>query len=85
MPTLASQPPNTNVWTYQVRFLVLPTGQVMMSINDGNVYIYTPDASDGTPDPSWVPVITGFPRSEPASGSEKPWHQISSAESSGCR
>ncbi len=61
MPTLASQPPNTNVWTYQVRFLVLPTGQVMMSINDGNVYIYTPDATDGTSDPSWAPVITGFP------------------------
>jgi hypothetical protein len=60
MLALASPPPNTNVWTYQVRFLVLPTGQVMLSVNDGNVYIYTPDASDGTSDPSWAPVITGF-------------------------
>lgn len=61
MPTLSSQPPATGEWTYQARFLVLPTGQIAMTVNDGNLYLYTPDVTDGTPDPSWAPVITGFP------------------------
>jgi Kelch motif len=61
MPQLTNQPPATSQYTYQVRFLVLPTGQIAMSANDGNLYIYTPDSTEGSPETSWAPVITGFP------------------------
>ena len=36
-------------------------------------------------EPSSRAVVRTAERSEPASGSEKPWHQISSAERRGCR
>jgi hypothetical protein len=43
--------------SYQWNFLVLPTGQILACETDfPNVWIYTPS---GTPDPSWVPVVTG--------------------------
>jgi hypothetical protein len=34
---------------------------------------------------SWRALVLTPARSEPAPGSEKPWHQIYSAASSGCR
>ena len=51
-------PPNANLGAYTGRFLLLPTGQVLFSNGTQDVEVYTPD---GSPDPSWRPVITHAP------------------------
>ena len=60
---LPAQPPNTatsqDTWT--ARFLVLPTGQIMLSTQQAQVYIYTPDPAEGSYQAAWQPSITSFP------------------------
>jgi hypothetical protein len=60
---LAAQPPNTatsqDTWT--ARFLLLPTGQIMLSTQQAQVYIYTPDLAEGSYQTAWQPSITSFP------------------------
>ena len=60
---LADQPPSgvTSRDTWTSRFLLLPTGQILLSTQQSQVYIYTPPASEGTYQAAWKPVITAFP------------------------
>jgi hypothetical protein len=58
---LASQPPSNGVDTWQARFLLLPTGQVLLTTEQQQtIVILTDPAIIGTPDPAWKPVITAF-------------------------
>jgi hypothetical protein len=50
-----SVPSNASGACFTGRFLLVPNGQVLFSNQSSNVTIYTPD---GTPDPSWKPVIS---------------------------
>jgi hypothetical protein len=43
---------------YEGRMLMLPTGQVLYTAYSLTVELYTPD---GSPDPTWIPTITGCP------------------------
>ncbi len=60
---LAQQPPNlaTSQDTWTARFLLLPTGQIMLSTQQAQVYIYTPDPAEGSYQAAWQPGITSFP------------------------
>jgi hypothetical protein len=42
-------------FTWQSCFLVLPTGQLLVSAQSSTLYLYTPDPAAGSPDPSWAP------------------------------
>ena len=53
----APTPSNASGACFTGRFLLLPNGQVLYSNQSSKVTIYTPD---GTPDPSWKPVIGGI-------------------------
>jgi Kelch motif len=59
---LANQPPGaTNPWTWEVRFLLLPSGDILYSAGqsgDSSIYLYRPD---GNPKPAWKPEITSAP------------------------
>lgn len=55
------QPPHHGAETWKARFLLLPTGQVLMTTQGSTVDIYTPDAAELSADPSWKPGITGYP------------------------
>jgi hypothetical protein len=58
---LASQPPSNGVDTWRARFLLLPTGQVLLTTEQSQVIsILTDPAIIGTPKPAWKPVITSF-------------------------
>jgi hypothetical protein len=50
-----------NVWTYQGRMLVLPTGQVLYTDNSKTVQVYTPDPNACPPDPGSAPTIQNWP------------------------
>jgi hypothetical protein len=57
--TQVAAPPNAPFDTsFQERLLVLPTAQVLLTDESGEVEIYTPA---GTPNSSWAPTITGSP------------------------
>jgi hypothetical protein len=43
---------------YTTRLLVLPSGQILMTMCNRNVYIYTPDPGYN---PAWAPSITNSP------------------------
>jgi hypothetical protein len=60
---LTAQPPSaaTSQDTWTARFLLLPTGQILLSTQQGQVYIYTPDSAEGSYQPAWQPAITSFP------------------------
>jgi hypothetical protein len=60
---LQNQPPSgvTSQDTWTSRFLLLPTGQILLSTQQAQVYIYTPPASEGSYKAAWKPVITTFP------------------------
>jgi hypothetical protein len=60
---LPLQPPgNTNsVDTWTTRFLLLPTGQILLSSQQGPVYLYTPDPAEGSYQAAWQPAIVSFP------------------------
>ena len=60
---LTDQPPSgvTSQDTWKSRFLLLPTGQILLSTQQAQVYIYTPPTSEGSYQAAWQPVITTFP------------------------
>lgn len=59
--TAAPTPPNAVAKdTWEVRLLLLPTGQVLCSTRDNNIQVYQPD---GGPDPAWAPGLVGPPTS----------------------
>ena len=59
--TSVPSPPNgAGVETWQMRFLLLPTGEVLASNRGNEMCVYQPD---GAPDPSWAPSITSGPSS----------------------
>lgn len=59
---LSKQPANNTTDTWQTRFLLLPTGQVLFTSQEaGKLSILTPDASLTAYDPSWQPTITSCP------------------------
>lgn len=60
---LSDQPPSgvTSQDTWTSRFLLLPTGQILLSTQQAQVYIYTPPTSEGSYQAAWQPVITAFP------------------------
>ena len=61
MTPLSDQPPSNNVDCWQARFLLLPTGQVLMTTGQSQtIVILTDPAIIGSPESSWRPVITGF-------------------------
>ena len=58
---LASQPPSNGGDTWTSRFLLLPTGQVLMTYEQsGTMSILVDAAVIGVPNPTWKPVITAF-------------------------
>ncbi len=44
--------------SFEIRFLPLPTGQILETDNSSDVEIYTPT---GSPNPAWAPAITSVP------------------------
>jgi hypothetical protein len=55
----APDPANiANRETWEVRMLLLPTGEVLLSSRSNDMRVYQPD---GSPDPSWAPEITSYP------------------------
>ncbi|HEV2688182.1 MAG TPA: kelch repeat-containing protein, partial [Bryobacteraceae bacterium] len=57
----APDPPNgAGTETWQMRMLLLPTGEVLLSNRGNDIRVYQPD---GGPDPSWAPEITDCPAS----------------------
>lgn len=59
---LKDQPPSgvTSQDTWTSRFLLLPTGQILLSTQQAQIYIYTPPASEGSYKAAWKPAITTF-------------------------
>ncbi len=58
---LGSQPPSNGVDTWQSRFLLLPTGQVLMTTQQSQAMSILADAAIiGTPHSAWKPIITAF-------------------------
>jgi hypothetical protein len=56
-------PPNaadTSAGPFDSRLLLLPTGDVLFA-KSGEIWVYTPDAASGRPDPAWLPVISSAP------------------------
>ena len=47
--------------TWQARFLLLPTGQVLFSTQQSSLAILTVDPATGAPDTTWKPTITSAP------------------------
>jgi Abnormal spindle-like microcephaly-assoc'd, ASPM-SPD-2-Hydin len=61
---LSKQPSNNTTDTWKTRFLLLPTGQVLFTSEEGGkLSMLTPDASLRAYDPSWKPTITSCPSS----------------------
>jgi uncharacterized protein (TIGR03437 family) len=50
------------------RFLVLPTGEVMLSSQQPQIYIYRPDPAEGTHEANWAPSIVNCPTKLVAGG-----------------
>jgi hypothetical protein len=57
VPFSPSSAPNT----WPARFLLLPTGQILLTTQGSTIYIYTPDSADNDPQDSWRPAITSAP------------------------
>jgi hypothetical protein len=54
-------PPNAATRsTWELRMLLLPNGEVLLSARSNDIRVYQPD---GAPDPSWAPEITSAPSS----------------------
>lgn len=60
---MPDQPPNgaTSQDTWTARFLLVPTGQLMLTTQQGQAYIYSPDPAEGSYQAAWRPTITSFP------------------------
>lgn len=55
-------PPNINSpYTYEMAFLLLPTGQVLCSTYTNTLQVLTPGSQYGAPPDSWRPVPTNIP------------------------
>jgi hypothetical protein len=65
VPFSAANAPNT--WV--ARFLLLPTAQILLTVQSGSIWIYTPDAADNTPPQAWKPVIANCPSKVQIAGS----------------
>jgi hypothetical protein len=63
LTTLGPQPPSgaTSQDTWTGRFLLLPSGEILLSTEQSQVYIYTPDSAEGSYQAAWQPTITTFP------------------------
>ncbi|MEO7085467.1 MAG: kelch repeat-containing protein [Gemmatimonadaceae bacterium] len=61
--SLGTQPPSgaTSQDTWTGRFLLLPTGEILLSTEQSQVYIYTPDPNEGSFQAAWQPAISSFP------------------------
>src|SRR5215469_11285194 len=42
--------------TWKSAFMLLPTGQLLLSMQANTLHLYTPDPTNGSPHPSWAPV-----------------------------
>jgi hypothetical protein len=51
----------SGTYVYTARFLLLPTGQILLTTQDSEIYIYTPGAADNDPQDTWRPAITTVP------------------------
>ncbi len=59
---LSKQPANNTTDTWQTRFLLLPTGQVLFTSQEaGKLSMLTPDASLTAFDPGWRPAVVSCP------------------------
>ncbi len=56
-PFSASSAPET----WPCRFLLLPTGQVLLTIEQQEIFLYTPEASEIKPKASWRPTLENPP------------------------
>ena len=61
LPTAEQPPSGARQDTWTGRFLLLPTGEILLSTEQSQVYIYTPDPSEGSYQAVWQPTITTFP------------------------
>jgi hypothetical protein len=43
-------------FTWQCFFLILPTGQMLLSAQDSTLFLYTPDPATSAPNPAWKPA-----------------------------
>jgi hypothetical protein len=48
--------------TWQCRFLLLPTGQILLTTESKEIHLYSPDAASNDPDASWRPALTSYPQ-----------------------
>jgi len=57
LPPLDVQPPlPAGTFTWQCAFLLLPTGQLLLSAQDSTLFLYTPDPATSAPNPAWKPA-----------------------------
>jgi hypothetical protein len=62
IPQLDSQPMIADgTYTYQCWFILLPTGQLLVSTQSNTLYLYTPDPATSAPNPSWKPANITVP------------------------
>ncbi|HTX36068.1 MAG TPA: kelch repeat-containing protein [Bryobacteraceae bacterium] len=62
IPNLDVQPPiPSTTYTFQLWFLVLPTGQLLVSAQGQTLYLYTPDPATSAPNPAWKPANISVP------------------------
>lgn len=61
IPQLTNQPGNNGNDCWETSLLPLPNGQVLFASEQNPIGIYTPDATENTPDDAWRPTITDFP------------------------
>jgi len=57
-PTQVATPANAGGNPYNLRMLLVPTGQVLLSASSGDIEVYTPD---GDPEEDWRPTIVSCP------------------------
>jgi hypothetical protein len=62
LPQLDVQPalPAGN-YTWQSCFLILPTGQMLLSAQSNTLFLYTPDPATSAPNPEWAPANISAP------------------------
>ncbi len=48
--------------TWQCRFLLLPTGQILLSTESTEIYLYTPGTGENDPQAGWRPTLTSYPQ-----------------------
>ena len=63
IPNLDVQPTGfpTSSFTYQCWFILLPTGQLLVSTQNSTLFLYTPDATTNAPNSAWKPANISVP------------------------